>query len=547
MKKSFFNLIKVILITSILITLSVSCTGKKTDITDQTNTPSPIIKETATPKSAEQSLKIASGMTVEERFKVPEGYKRTETLEGSFEEYLRTLPLKADGSKVHYYNGRVKNKTGVHDAVIDIDVGNRDLQQCADAVMRLRAEYLYKEGRYNDIHFDFLNGMKVDYSKWMQGGRIAVEGNSTYWVNRADPSNTYDDFRNYMDTIFTYANTVSLLNEMQAVKVSEMKIGDVFIDSGHSVIVVDMALNEEKDKKLFILAQSYMPAQDIHILKNPENEDISPWYELDFGSLLITPEWVFKKGDLRRFNESDDSHQQETSNEVENTKTKVTVTPSCETEKDGNILSGKIICIDPGHQSKPNFEKELLAPGSNEKKIKDPGGTSGVSTGKPEYVLNLEVSLKLRDKLDSIGAKVVMTRESHDVDIGNIKRAQIANECNADLFLRIHADGSNNSSINGISILVPGNKYINDSNMLQKSKTSAGLILNGMVDETGARSRGLIERNDITGFNWSKVPVMLIEMGFMSNPDEDKLLSTEDYQMKIVEGIVEGIEKYFEN
>ena len=547
MKKSFFSLIKVILIVSIFITFIVSCTDNKTDITDPTNTPSPIIKETITQKPPKKSLKIVGGMTIEERFKVPEGYKRTETLEGSFEEYLRTLPLKADGSKVHYYNGRVKNKTGVHDAVIDIDVGNRDLQQCADAVMRLRAEYLYKEGRYNDIHFDFLNGMKVDYSKWMQGGRIAVEGNSTYWVNRADPSNTYDDFRNYMDTIFTYANTVSLLNEMQAVKVSEMKIGDVFIDSGHSVIVVDMALNEEKDKKLFMLAQSYMPAQDIHILKNPENEDISPWYELDSASLLITPEWIFKKSDLRRFNEADDSLKQQTSNEVENRKTVASAAPNRGLEKDRNILNGKVICIDPGHQEKPNFEKEFLAPSSNEKKIKDGGGTAGISTRTPEYVLNLEVSLKLRDELKAYGADVVMTRESHDVDIGNIGRAQIANECNADLFLRIHADGSNNTSISGISILVPGNKYINDSDILKKSKSAGNSILNGMVEKTGALSRGIVERNDITGFNWSNVPVILIEMGFMTNPEEDRLLSTQDYQSNIVEGIVDGIIRYFEN
>lgn len=244
------------------------------------------------------------GSTIQERFKTPEGFERIKTEEGSFGEYLRNLPLKPHGSKVHYYNGGIK-AGNVYEAVIDIDIGTRDLQQCADAVMRLRAEYLYKKGLYNSIHFNFVNGFKADFVTWSQGNRIRVEGNNAYWVPQAaEPSNDYETFRKYLDMVFAYANTLSLSQEMKKVPVTDMNIGDVFIkgeEPGHCVIVVDMAENKNTGEKKFIIAQSYMPAQDIHILKNPQNGDGNPWYPLDFGEKLITPEWIFNKDQLMRF------------------------------------------------------------------------------------------------------------------------------------------------------------------------------------------------------------------------------------------------------
>ncbi len=242
------------------------------------------------------------GDTIYGRISVPEGYERMETTKGSFAYYLQNLPLKPHGSKVKYYDGGLKTKE-VYDAVIDIDVGERDLQQCADAVMRLWGEYLYGRGEYERIHFNFTNGFRVDYSKWMEGYRIVVEGNKSYWVKRENHSDSYADFRKYMDIIFAYAGTMSLIKEMEPVDIEDMKIGDVFIQSspGHCVIVVDMAVNPLTGEKLFMIAQSYMPAQDIHILKNMSSSQISPWYSLDFGDKLSTPEWTFYRNDLRRF------------------------------------------------------------------------------------------------------------------------------------------------------------------------------------------------------------------------------------------------------
>jgi hypothetical protein len=256
------------------------------------------------PEHKEKTAQInQEGSTLEERFLAPEGYERVVAGENSFGRYLRTLPLKPHGSKVKYYNGEIKNRD-VYEAVVDLDVGNRDLQQCADAVIRLRAEYLFQEKRYDDIHFNFTNGFTAAYSKWRDGYRIVVQGNNTGWVKTGSYSAEYQDFRKYLDIVFAYAGTLSLAQELVPVKTEDMQIGDVFIQGGspgHCVIVVDMAENLETGEKIFMLAQSYMPAQNIQVLKNPDNTAISPWYSLDFGDVLHTPEWIFNKEDLKRF------------------------------------------------------------------------------------------------------------------------------------------------------------------------------------------------------------------------------------------------------
>lgn len=242
-----------------------------------------------------------AGETIGERFRVPEGFTRIPVAAGSFADHLRNLPLKPDGAEVRYYDGRTKPNRGVYDAVLDVDIGNRDLQQCADAVMRLRAEYLYKEGRFTEISFNFANGFRADYRKWMDGYRVVVEDNQSYWVKKAAPSNTYQHFRRYLDIVFAYANTASLAKQTRPVAVAKMEIGDFFVDRGHAAIVVDMAENKETGAKLFLLAQSYMPAQEIQVLQNPMNDKLSPWYELSFGERLYTPEWTFTNNDLHRF------------------------------------------------------------------------------------------------------------------------------------------------------------------------------------------------------------------------------------------------------
>lgn len=260
--------------------------------------------QNALPHAKERDIINPDGSTIKDRILVPKGFERVEVKEGSFAHYLRNLPLKPHGSKVRYFDGRIKKKD-VYDAVVDVDVGDRDLQQCADAVIRLRAEYWYSLGQYDKIHYNFTNGFRTDYTKWMQGYRITVNGNEASWVKRAEYSNDYATFRKYLDIVYAYAGTISLAQELKQVSVHEAQIGDVFIQAspGHCVIVVDMAENKETGEKLFILAQSYMPAQDIQILKNPKNEKISPWYSLNFEDTLVTPEWIFSKNDLKRFNE----------------------------------------------------------------------------------------------------------------------------------------------------------------------------------------------------------------------------------------------------
>lgn len=243
------------------------------------------------------------GDSLEKRFNPPDGFTRVSLAEGSFGKYLRALQLKPPGSRVEYFDGRIKMRQ-VQEAVIDIDVGNRDLQQCADAVMRLRAEYLYELKKYEQINFHFTNGFQAQYRKWMEGYRIDVQGNRVSWVKDGVASADYASFRKYLDMVFAYAGTLSLSRELESVDLTEMIVGDVFIQGGspgHCVIIVDMAENKVTGEKLFMLAQSYMPAQDIHVLKNPGDQRLSPWYRLNFEYELVTPEWNFTKNDLKRF------------------------------------------------------------------------------------------------------------------------------------------------------------------------------------------------------------------------------------------------------
>jgi hypothetical protein len=244
-----------------------------------------------------------NGKTVEERFLLPAGYERAEANENSFPAYLRKLPLKPHNSQVRLYNGNLKPNQDAHIAVVNLDIGDRDLHQCADAIIRLRAEYLFYIKEYDKIHFNFTSGFRVDYSKWIQGYRVVVEGNRSYWTKSASPSNTYNDLKNYLNLIFTYAGTLSLSKELEATEYNDISAGDIFIQGGtpgHAVIVVDLAINKATGRKIYMLAQSYMPAQEIHVLKNPEND--GPWYKLNPDDKIIeTPEWTFNTFDLKKF------------------------------------------------------------------------------------------------------------------------------------------------------------------------------------------------------------------------------------------------------
>jgi hypothetical protein len=253
-------------------------------------------------EAKQSTLMAVEGNTIKERFQTPKGFERTREQKQSFGVYLRNLPLKPQGTLVKYFDGSTKSQNQVYEAVVDLPIGNKDLHQCADAVMRLRADYFYNLKQYDKIHFNFTNGFRVDYSKWRQGYRIAVKGNKTSWVQKAKPSDNYEDYWKYLEIIFNYAGTASLAKEMNTISISELKIGDVFIKGGfpgHAVIVVDEAVNPTNKHKIFLLAQSYMPAQELQILKNPNGN--SCWYDATIATILETPEWTFKSTELKRF------------------------------------------------------------------------------------------------------------------------------------------------------------------------------------------------------------------------------------------------------
>ena len=201
----------------------------------------------------------------------------------------------------------------------------------------------------------------------------------------------------------------------------------------------------------------------------------------------------------------------------------------------------KVIVIDPGHANRSNLGKEALAPGSSEMKIKDGGGAQGIATKTPEYLVNMKVAIKLKTLLEANGFKVIMTKTDNSLSLGNIERANIGNNANANLVIRIHADSNDNGSVTGASMLVPAAINENTKAIYDESKRCGAIVLNALTSEVGIKNRGVSEHSDMTGFNWSKVPVILVEMGFLSNVNEDNLLSSENYESKLALALFHGI------
>lgn len=215
----------------------------------------------------------------------------------------------------------------------------------------------------------------------------------------------------------------------------------------------------------------------------------------------------------------------------------------------GNVnsdgASGKVVVIDAGHQAHGNSSQEPVGPGASETKAKVSSGTSGRYSGVPEYQVNLQIAQKLQAYLESKGVTVVMVRQSNDVDISNSERAAIANSNNASLFVRIHCDGSENSSRSGFSTLVPGSNQWT-SPIVAQSKVAGQYVQSAAIAATGANDLGIVERTDLSGFNWCEVPTILCECGFMTNQNEDMLLTSDDYQQKIATGIGNGVIQYLQ-
>ena len=220
---------------------------------------------------------------------LPQGFERVVIDDTtSFAYFLRNLPLKPEGSPVMTYDGYEAWTTDVAYAVIDAyGPSNENIQQCADAIIRLRAEWLYKNKRYDEIAFHFTNGWLCEYKRWAEGERVRVEGNKTSWYKAFTSTDySYSTFQQYLRMVFYYAGTLSLEKELVRAYISDIQAGDVFIKGGspgHSIIVMDVAQRtsgDHKGEKCFIVAESYMPAQDIHVLKNVNQgfDIFSPWY-----------------------------------------------------------------------------------------------------------------------------------------------------------------------------------------------------------------------------------------------------------------------------
>ncbi len=247
---------------------------------------------------------LSPDQQLQHRIPAPEGFSRCAVDSNSFAFWLRHFPLLEGRPEVYLYNGALKGNQSAHYAVLDIDVGNRDLQQCADAVMRLKAEYHFGQQQYEQIHFNFTSGDAAKWSQWAAGYRPQIQGNSVRWVRTKSPSNSYENFRAYLNSVFTYAGTYSLSQELKPVADDKpIQAGDVWIKGGfpgHAVIVADVVEIPQTGEQRFLLVQSYMPAQQMHLLRNPAASDDSPWYSPPSG-MLRTPEWTFAAGSRMRF------------------------------------------------------------------------------------------------------------------------------------------------------------------------------------------------------------------------------------------------------
>jgi Domain of unknown function (4846) len=270
----------ILLIIGACIFINMNCANSNNNQSGQQQAHTSVVTNSATNKNTSTLLK---------RYNVPANYERTPLNNNDFGNYLRNIPLKPIGAQVHYYNGAIKANANVYDAVVDLNIGNKDLHQCADAVMYMWGNYCYENKKWAALKFKFLGDDKWhDYTTFCNGNY----NNKTYF--------------DYIQQVWQAANTRSLHGQLQAVTPGDIKIGDILIVTGnpygHAITIVDECIHKTTGKKLFMLAQSYMPAQETQILVNAQHPEKGVWYNFneDDGN-IYTPEWHFKNTDARRF------------------------------------------------------------------------------------------------------------------------------------------------------------------------------------------------------------------------------------------------------
>ena len=249
-------------------------------------------------------LLIPDGAKIIDRIKAPQGYNRIANKNNTWKYYLQNLPLKPDGSKILDYRGNPISNQSEHVAVVDLEIGNKDLQQCADAIIRLRSDYLYSQKRVDEIKFHFTSGDLYSWKDHSSGIRPLVNGNKVSFSKKTGEDLSDGNYRKYLDIIFNYAGTISITKEMKKLNDNkEITAGVVMANPGspgHALIVIDEAINSTGEK-IFLLAQGYTPAQSIHILSNPFDKSISPWYKLDVSGNIMTARYEFHNASLLKF------------------------------------------------------------------------------------------------------------------------------------------------------------------------------------------------------------------------------------------------------
>lgn len=243
--------------------------------------------------------------TIKKRFPAPENFVWIEEKPNSFGYFIENFNLKPYGSPILKYDGTEIAAQSLHEAVFDIDTGTKDLQQCADEVIRLYAEYLWEQKRFDEIKFHFTSGDLLSWNDYKNGIRALVNGNKVTFRKTADFDDSYQNFRNYLDLIFNYAGTISVNKETHPVtKNSDLKTGDILItpgSPGHVLFIAGVSENKNGNR-LYLLGEGFTPAQSIHILKNPFNPNLSPWYELDVNAPETkTARYYFKPTNFRRY------------------------------------------------------------------------------------------------------------------------------------------------------------------------------------------------------------------------------------------------------